>query len=222
MGWGWGSLLRSDSLARCEKQKDKRLRTDYSRLDIMHHLRYDGTYRLSLFMELSQGVDVNYVMPCMLPGHVSQGPFHSYGVRRHLVNRARNDVLHKNKLKEKLFSICLATCTTHPRTSGTWPLQTTPHPQARRAGIVPVVAQGVVTSLIELCISDILENQKPLFPDPWLVQTVCLLLAVVSSSYWNFRPWRNSQPQELVMGLCHEQTSTRYNVCAIIENCWRK
>ena len=110
MGWGWGSLLRSDSLARCEKQKDKHLWTDYSRLDIMHHLRYDGTYRLSLFMELSQGVDVNYVMPCMLPGHVSQGPFHSYGVRRHLVNRARNDVLHKNKLKEKLLSICLATC----------------------------------------------------------------------------------------------------------------
>ena len=48
-------------------------------------------------MELSQGVDVNYVMPYMLPGHVSQGPFHSYGVRRHLVNCAGNDVLHKNK-----------------------------------------------------------------------------------------------------------------------------
>ena len=91
--------------------------TQYSRLDIMHHLRYDGTYRLSLFMEMSQGVDVNYVMPCMLPGHVSQGPFHSYGVRRHLlVNRARNDVLHKSKHKEKLFSICLAT---HHRKSGT-------------------------------------------------------------------------------------------------------
>ena len=70
--------MRSDSLARCQKQKDKRLWTDYSRLDIMHHLRYDGTYRLSLLMELSQGVDVNYVMPCMLPGHVSQEPFHSY------------------------------------------------------------------------------------------------------------------------------------------------
>ena len=27
---------------------------------------------------------------------------------------------------------------------------------------------------------------------PWLVQTVCLLLAVVFGSYWNFRPWRNS------------------------------
>ena len=82
----------------------------------MHHLRYDGTYRLSLFMELSQGVDVNYVIPCMLPGHVAQGPFHSYRVCRHLVSRARNDVLHKNKLKEKLFSICLAT---HHRKSGT-------------------------------------------------------------------------------------------------------
>ena len=155
------SFLRSDSPARCQKQKDKRLWTEYSRLDIMHHLRYDRTYRLSLFMELSQGVDVNYMMPCMLPGHVSQGPFHSYGVRRHLVNRARNDVLHKNKLKEKLFSICLAT---HHRKSGTWPLQTTPHPRARRAGIVPVVARGVVTSLIALFINDILENQKPIFP----------------------------------------------------------
>ena len=37
--------------------------TQYSRLDIMHHLRYDGTYRLSLFMEMSQGVDVNYGCP---------------------------------------------------------------------------------------------------------------------------------------------------------------
>ena len=63
----------------------------------------DGTYRLSLFMELIQGVDVNFVMPCMLPGHVSKGIFHRYGVRRHLVNRARNGVLHKNK--EKSFSI---------------------------------------------------------------------------------------------------------------------
>ena len=91
---------------RCQKQKYKRLWIDYSRLDMKHHLRYDGTYRLFLFIELSQGVDVNYVMPYMLPGHVSQGPFHSYGVRRHLVNRARNDVLHKNK--EKLSSICPA------------------------------------------------------------------------------------------------------------------
>ena len=31
-------------------------------------------------MELIQGVDINFVMPCMLTGHVSKGPFHSYGV----------------------------------------------------------------------------------------------------------------------------------------------
>ena len=61
--------------------------------------------------------------------------------------------------KEELFSICPAN---YPRTSGTWPPHTTPHPLARRAGLVPVVAQGVVTSLIEPCINDILENQKPL------------------------------------------------------------
>jgi len=66
-------------------------------------------------------------------------------------------VLHKNK--KKLFSICPAN---YPRKSGTWPLQTTPQPLARRYGLVPVVAQGVVTSLIEPCINDILENQKPL------------------------------------------------------------
>ena len=93
-------------------------------------------------MELIQGVDVNFVMPCMLPGHVSKGPFHSYGVRRHLVNRARNDVLHKNK--EKLFSICPAP---YPRKSPTGPLQSTPHPRAQMAGLVPVVARGIVTGL---------------------------------------------------------------------------
>ena len=81
-----------------------------------------------------------HVLPYMLQAHVSQAPFHSYGVRHHLVNRARNDVFHKNK--EKLFSICPAK---YPRKSGKWPLQATPHPLARRAGLVPVDAQGVVT-----------------------------------------------------------------------------
>ena len=93
-------------------------------------------------MELIQGVDVNFVMPCMLPGHVSKGPFHSYGVRRHLVNRARNYVLHKNK--EKLFSIFPAP---YPRKSSTGPLQSTPHPLAQMTGLVPVVARGIVTGL---------------------------------------------------------------------------
>ena len=37
----------------------------------MQHVWYDGTYHLSLFMELSQGVDANYVMPDILPGQVS-------------------------------------------------------------------------------------------------------------------------------------------------------
>ena len=93
-------------------------------------------------MELIQGVDVNFVMPCMLPGHVSKGPFQRYGVRRHLVNRARNDVLHKNK--EKLFSICPAP---YPRKSPTGPVQSTPHPRAQMARLVPVVARGILTGL---------------------------------------------------------------------------
>ena len=84
-------------------------------------------------MEWIQGADANFVMRCMLPDM-----FHKdfstagYGVRRHLVNSARNDVLHKNK--EKLFSICPAP---YPRKSPTGPLQSTPH----------VVARGIVTGL---------------------------------------------------------------------------
>ena len=93
-------------------------------------------------MELIQGVDVNFVMPCMLPGHVSQGPFHSYGVRRHHVSRARNNVLHKNK--EKLFSIRPAP---YPLKSPKGPLQSTPHPPAQIAGLVPLVARGIVTGI---------------------------------------------------------------------------
>ena len=155
--------------------------------------------------------------PVKLPGHVSQGPFHSYEVRCHLVNRARNDVLHKNKLKGKLFSICFAT---HHRKSGTWPLQTTTHPRARRAGIVPVVARRGSNNSNWTVHEWYFRKSEGSFR--WLVQTVCLLLAVVFGSYWHFRPRRNSQPQELVMGLCHEQTGTQYNVCVIIENCWRK
>ena len=93
-------------------------------------------------MELIQGVDVNFVKPCMLPVHVSQEPFHSYGVRRHLVNRVRNNVLHKNK--EKLFSI---RPTPYPRKSPTGPLQSTPQPPAQMAGLVPLVARGIVTGL---------------------------------------------------------------------------
>ena len=167
----------------------------------MHHLRYDGTYRLSLFMELSQGVDVNYVMPCMLPGHVSQGPFHSYGVRRHLVNRARND---KNKLREKLFSICLAT---HPRKSGTWNNSPPPGPKGWNCP----------------CSCPRGSNKSNWTVHQWYFSSSFVpLLAVVFGSYWNFWPWRNSHPQELVMGLCHEQTGTYYNDCVIIENCWRK
>ena len=93
-------------------------------------------------MELIQGVDINFVMPCMLPGHVSKGPVQRYGVRHHLVNRARKDLLHKNK--DKLFSICPAP---YPRKSTTGPLQSTSYPRTRMAGLVSVVARGIVTGL---------------------------------------------------------------------------
>ena len=76
-----------------EKQKEKRL-------DIKHLLRWE------LSSLPVHGVDSRCWRQCTLPGHVSQEPFHSYEVHRHLVNRAINDILHKNK--GKIFPICLA------------------------------------------------------------------------------------------------------------------
>ena len=149
--------------------------------------------------------------------HVSQGPFHSYGVRRHLVNRARNDVLHKSKRKEKLFSICLAT---HQRKSGTWPLQTTPHPRARRAGIVPVVARGVVSSLIGLCtMHDILEIRS-LFS---LVSSNCVVpFSCCFRFLLKFSALKKFTTTGAGYGPLLRAIGTQYNVCVIIENCWRK
>ena len=146
---------------------------------------------------------------------VWQAPFHSYGVRRHLVNRARNDVLHKNK--EKLFSICPAN---YPRKSGTWPLQTTSHPLARRAGLVLVVAQGVVISLTEPCINDILENQKPLS----LFSPNCVPPFRCSFRFLlKFSALKKFTTTGAGYGLLdNEQSGRRYNICVIIENCWRK
>ena len=127
----------------------------------MHHLRYDGTYRLSLFMELSQGVDVSYVMPCMLPGHVSQGPFHSYGVRRHILSTEREMMYPtKTNIQRSYFRFASPPTTESP---GHDHSNNSP-PPGPKGWNFPVVARGVVTSLIELCINDILENQKPLFP----------------------------------------------------------
>ena len=54
-------------------------------------------------------------------------------------------------------------------------------PPGRRAGLVPVVAQGVLTNLIEPYINDIFKKIRGLFP--CLVQTVYLLLEVVFGSY---------------------------------------
>ena len=69
------------------------------------------------------------------------------------------EMMYFTKTKRSYFRFAPPTT---PRKSGTWPLQTTSHPLAQRAGLVPVVAQVVVTSLIEPYINEILENQKPL------------------------------------------------------------
>ena len=56
-----------------QKQKEKRLWTQYSRLDIKHLLRWD--LRPLPVHGVDSRCDVNFVIPCMLSGHVSQGPF---------------------------------------------------------------------------------------------------------------------------------------------------
>ena len=91
MGSGFATALRfTRAPSNSPKQKEKRRWTYYSHLDIKYHFWWNLSPLPVHGSELSQGVDVNYVCPaCLLPGHVSQGLFHSYGVRRHLVNRAR-------------------------------------------------------------------------------------------------------------------------------------
>ena len=62
MGLGLVTATGSGSLARCQKQKYKRLWTDYSRLDIMHHLRYDGTYRDMFRKDLSMAAECTAIL----------------------------------------------------------------------------------------------------------------------------------------------------------------
>ena len=69
----------------------------------------------------------------------------SLEVRSHRVNPARNNTYFA-KLKKRYFLFA------PPPTSGTGPLQTIPHSWTRRAGLVPGVARGRVTSKIEACI----------------------------------------------------------------------
>ena len=49
------------------------------------------------------------------------------------------EMMYFTKTKKIFFSICPAT---HPRKSGTWPLQTTPNPRARRAGLIYLWTQA--------------------------------------------------------------------------------
>ena len=120
-----------------EIQNEKWLWTDYSRLDIKHLLRWD----LSPFPV--HGVDSRcwhqFRNALYVAGTCFTRTSEQLWSQRHLVNRARNDVLHKNQ--EKLFSIRPAP---YPRKSPTGPLQSTPHPPAQMAGLVPSVARGLV------------------------------------------------------------------------------
>ena len=126
-----------------EKQKDPSLWTDYSRLDIRHVLRWDLSPLPAHGADSRCWRQFRYVKPCMSAGTCFTRTFPQlWSTPPHLVNRVRNNVLHKNK--EKLFSIRTAP---YPRRSPTGPLQGTPHPPAQMAGLVPLVARGIVTGL---------------------------------------------------------------------------
>ena len=118
--------------------------------------------------------------------------------------------------KEELFSICPAN---YPRTSGTWPPHTTPHPLARRAGLVPVVAQGVVTTLIEPYINDILENQKPISLFSSRLCASFWLLFSVLTEIFGLEEIHNHRG-ELVMGFWQRATGRQYLMgsCVVGEN----
>ena len=139
IGWGHGLLLRFSSLACCQMVENKTKNVGghtISHLDIKYHLWWNFSPLPVQGSELSQGVDVNYVIPCLFVGGTyftrtfPQLRFQPPSCQP----RETGDVLYKNK--EKLFSICPAP---YSRKSETGPLQTTPHPRARRA----VVARGI-------------------------------------------------------------------------------
>ena len=123
-GVGLGHVSALQFTRRCQKQKDKRLWTDYSRLDIMHHLRYDGTYRLSLFMELSQGVDVNYAMPCMFAGTCFTRTFSTPTESAAILSTAREMMFFtKTNLERSYFRFASPPTLERPGH------ETTPHPR---------------------------------------------------------------------------------------------
>ena len=129
--WFVTALRFTRVLSNGRKQKEKRRWTYYSLLDIKYHLWWNLSPLPVQGSELSQFkvlASTTWFPACLWVGHVSQGPFHSYGVRP---PRDRWCTLKK---QDKLFSIC-----PRPLFPKVRPLQTTPHPRARRA----VVARGI-------------------------------------------------------------------------------
>ena len=123
-----------------KKQKEKRLWTQYSRLDIKHLLRWD------LWPLPVHGVDWRcwrqfrealYVVRTCFTRTFPQLPIPPPPCQ------PCEKWCTSQKEREVIFD-CPAP---YPRKSPTGPLQSTPHPQAQMAGLVPVVAQGIMTGL---------------------------------------------------------------------------
>ena len=94
-------------------------------------------------MEWIQGVDANFVMRCMLPGHVSQGLFHSRLRSPPPPCQQCEKWCTSQKQREVIFDLpCPLTPNVPYRTASK-----DSHPRAQIAGLVPVVARGIVTGL---------------------------------------------------------------------------
>ena len=85
-----------------EIQNEKWLWTDYSRLDIKHLLRWDLSPLPAHGAEARCWRQFRFVKPCMLPVHVSQEPFHSYGVRRRTLSTVW-EIMYFTKTKRNYF-----------------------------------------------------------------------------------------------------------------------
>ena len=82
--WFVTALRFTRVLSNGRKQKEKRRWTCYSLLDIKYHLRWNLSPLPVQGSELSQFkvlASTTWFPACLWAGHVSQGPFHSYGVR---------------------------------------------------------------------------------------------------------------------------------------------
>ena len=93
-------------------------------------------------MELIQGVDVNFVTPACCRDMFQKGL--SKATESAVTLSTVREMMYFTKTKRSYFRFAPPPI---PEKSLTGPLQSTPHTRAQMAGLVPVVARGIVTGL---------------------------------------------------------------------------